>query len=118
MGMRADELVAFRDGLEEFAGEMFKPLARADQRVKGGRVPMSPGWSEGEGDGRDGDTAAAEDRGALSRLRVGRGRRAAPADGPAAGPGRKSPALRCCPSGAEPHQGVRRDAPAGWKVLL
>lgn len=34
--MRADELSACRGRLEEFAGEVFTPLARADQRVKGG----------------------------------------------------------------------------------
>ncbi|MEW2404128.1 transposase [Streptomyces sp. NPDC046862] len=34
--MRADELAACRARLEEFAGEVFTPLARADQRVKGG----------------------------------------------------------------------------------
>lgn len=34
--MRADELSACRARLEEFAGEVFTPLARADQRVKGG----------------------------------------------------------------------------------
>lgn len=34
--MRVDELAACRDRLEEFAGEVFAPLARADQRVKGG----------------------------------------------------------------------------------
>ncbi|WP_422641191.1 DUF4157 domain-containing protein [Streptomyces glaucescens] len=27
----------------------------------------------------------------------------------------KSPAPRCCPLGTEPHQGVRRDAPARWR---
>lgn len=49
---------------------------------------MSLGWSEGGRDGRDGrrGLAADGDRGALSRLRAGRGRRAAPADGPTAGP--------------------------------
>lgn len=35
-GMRVDELAAFRGRLEEFAGEVFALLARADQRVKGG----------------------------------------------------------------------------------
>ncbi len=34
--MRADELYACRARLEDFAGEVFAPLARADQRVKGG----------------------------------------------------------------------------------
>ncbi|MFE7706353.1 IS701 family transposase [Streptomyces sp. NPDC057486] len=34
--MRADELAACRGRLEEFAGEVFAPLVRADQRVKGG----------------------------------------------------------------------------------
>ncbi|MFJ8053812.1 IS701 family transposase [Streptomyces luteogriseus] len=34
--MRVDELSACRARLEEFAGEVFTPLARADQRVKGG----------------------------------------------------------------------------------
>ncbi|WP_406153343.1 transposase [Streptomyces sp. NBC_01023] len=34
--MRADELVACRGRLEEFAGKVFAPLVRADQRVKGG----------------------------------------------------------------------------------
>ncbi|WP_406371723.1 IS701 family transposase [Streptomyces sp. NBC_01550] len=33
--MRVDELAACRGRLEEFAGEVFAPLARADQRVKG-----------------------------------------------------------------------------------
>ncbi|MFD0341127.1 IS701 family transposase [Streptomyces sp. NPDC127117] len=33
--MRVDELAACRVRLEEFAGEVFAPLARADQRVKG-----------------------------------------------------------------------------------
>ncbi|MFD4946171.1 IS701 family transposase [Streptomyces sp. NPDC058409] len=33
--MRADELALCRGRLEEFAGEVFAPLARADQRVKG-----------------------------------------------------------------------------------
>lgn len=42
-----------------------------------------------------GGTAAAGYRGALGRLRGGRARRAAPDVGPAAGPGRKSPAPRC-----------------------
>ncbi|WLQ51074.1 IS701 family transposase (plasmid) [Streptomyces poriferorum] len=34
--MRADELGSCRGRLEAFAGEVFAPLARADQRVKGG----------------------------------------------------------------------------------
>ncbi|MFF8618620.1 IS701 family transposase [Streptomyces sp. NPDC015350] len=34
--MRADELAMCRGRLEEFAGEVFAPLARADQRAKGG----------------------------------------------------------------------------------
>ncbi|WP_129771187.1 IS701 family transposase [Streptomyces sp. L-9-10] len=34
--MRANELASCRGRLEEFAGEVFAPLARADQRVKGG----------------------------------------------------------------------------------
>lgn len=34
--MRADELAACRDRLEEFGGEVFAPLVRVDQRVKGG----------------------------------------------------------------------------------
>lgn len=34
--MRADELAAYRGWLEEFAGDVFAPLVRADQRVKGG----------------------------------------------------------------------------------
>ncbi|MFJ1625803.1 IS701 family transposase [Streptomyces sp. NPDC088190] len=33
--MRANELVSCRGRLEEFAGELFAPLSRADQRVKG-----------------------------------------------------------------------------------
>ncbi|MFG3243932.1 IS701 family transposase, partial [Streptomyces sp. NPDC048157] len=33
--MRANELVSCRGRLEEFAGEVFAPLSRADQRVKG-----------------------------------------------------------------------------------
>lgn len=34
--MRVDELAACRGRLEEFAEEVFAPLVRADQRVKGG----------------------------------------------------------------------------------
>ncbi|MEU1622021.1 IS701 family transposase [Streptomyces sp. NPDC005722] len=34
--MRPDELAACRGRLEEFAGEVFAPLARVDQRAKGG----------------------------------------------------------------------------------
>ncbi|MGW9046368.1 IS701 family transposase, partial [Streptomyces lydicus] len=33
--MRAGELAACRGQLEEFAGEVFAPLARRDQRAKG-----------------------------------------------------------------------------------
>src|SRR4051794_41000963 len=35
MGMNQGELAAVRPRLEEFAAEMFAPLARADQRNKG-----------------------------------------------------------------------------------
>lgn len=34
-GMRVNELASCKGRLEEFAGEVFAPLARADQRVKG-----------------------------------------------------------------------------------
>ncbi|MFF8501463.1 MULTISPECIES: IS701 family transposase [unclassified Streptomyces] len=34
-GMRANELASCKGRLEEFAGEVFAPLSRADQRVKG-----------------------------------------------------------------------------------
>ncbi|MFE9250231.1 transposase [Streptomyces sp. NPDC007088] len=40
--MRVDELAACRARLEEFAREVFAPLARADQRVKGGLYLRGP----------------------------------------------------------------------------